>query len=185
MWVVMCATLSCGPDEQHRDLRAVAEVGQQLGVPGVRVSRPPHRRLVERRGGQGVDAARQRRPRGGANRGHRQLAALGAHLAVGRRLDRLGYLVDEDPPRPRIVAREIGVERKLESARGELPPQRGPRPEDHGTAVLIDAGSLSALSATSGPTPAGSPIVMATRGRVMRSPPAERAGRPPRTSRTS
>ena len=45
--------------------------------------------------------------------------------------------MDKDPPRPRIVTREIGVERELEPVRGDLPPQRGLRPEDHGTALLV------------------------------------------------
>ena len=137
--------------EQHRHLRAVAEVGQQLGVPGVLVSRPPHRLLVERRRGQGVDPARERRPGGGADRGHRQLAALGAHLAVRRRFDRLGHRMDEDPPRPRVVSREIGVERELELARGDLARERGPRPEHHGTAALVQAGLPQRLERDLGP----------------------------------
>ena len=48
--------------------------------------------------------------------------------------------MDEDPLRAGIVAREIGVERELEPARGDLPLQRGRRPEDHGKAVLVQAG---------------------------------------------
>ena len=172
--------------EQHRHLRAVAEVGQQLGVPSVRVSRPPHGRLVERRRGQGVDPARERRAGGGADSGHRQLATFGAHLAVRRRFDRLGRPPGRGPAparRRRGVSSGSSASSTPRAATSRASAARVPNTT--GRQCSYRPGSLSALSATSGPTPAGSPMVIATRGRVMRPPPAERAGRPPRTTRTS
>ena len=59
--------------------------------------------------------------------------------------------MDEDPLRPGIVAREIGVERELEPARGDLPLQRGLRPEHHGTAALVQAGLPQRLERDLGP----------------------------------
>ena len=75
--------------EQHAAARAAGQLGQDLGMAGVGVARGVERLLVDRRGDDRVDLARERQPHGALDRGEGEPAALGAELAgLDRRLGR-------------------------------------------------------------------------------------------------
>ena len=127
--------------QHHAAALAARQVGQDLGVAGIGVARLVERLLVDRRGDDRIDLARQRQLHGPLDRGEGEPAGLGAEpagrdrLLGGGRLDQpdvrpaAAMRADSAPrmPRRRGGVRHAGRGADHHQAKARRPASRGAR----------------------------------------------------------
>ena len=167
-------------DQHHAGAGAVGEIGEDLGVPGIGIAGEIDRLLGDRTGDDRLD-----RPGDGVgdrvlDRREGEPAGLGADRADRDRCDRRSGL-DEAQGRPCGLG--VGGLEADRECRASAPPRRGSsrRRRRSGTKPAKPSRAASAFrpfSRTSGPIPAGSPMVIPIRLRAVTVPnPCRRGAR--------